>query len=207
MAQHQTHTFYNVLFTLLFYFFLLYSFTLDCPRDNPRIKAGRSFKLFGDFLSSFVFGGMFICRLSQKSPVPLFVKSAYRFPRFLFAYFIIYFGKRKKPAEQDFSILSGLSIADDYSSLTSGRPATEVSRDRMPARADALATITQFTSPNTALVPMVATAVCATVFSALMPAAFSHCLKFVFILFSPFRLFVHRSLSHVRCIRSSRALC
>ena len=42
----------------------------------------------------------------------------------------------------------------------------------MPASIDALNTIIQFTSVNTALVPMVATAVCAIVLTARMPAAF-----------------------------------
>ena len=48
-------------------------------------------------------------------------------------------------------------------------------------KSDALPTITQFTSPSTALVPMVATAVCATVFTARTAAAFAHCFQFFFI--------------------------
>ena len=44
-------------------------------------------------------------------------------------------------------------------SFSSGRPATLVSRLRTPARAVALPTMTQFTSPITAALPMVATAV------------------------------------------------
>ena len=57
---------------------------------------------------------------------------------------------------------------------TSGRPATEVSKDKIPANAEALATAAQFTSPKTAAVPMVAAAVWATVFMARMDAAFAH---------------------------------
>ena len=44
-------------------------------------------------------------------------------------------------------------------SFSSGSPATLVSRLRTPARAAALPTMTQFTSPITAALPMVATAV------------------------------------------------
>ena len=51
--------------------------------------------------------------------------------------------------------------------------------DSIPARTDALATISQFTSDITAVVPIVATAVCAIVLMALTRAAFHHC---VFIL-------------------------
>ena len=48
----------------------------------------------------------------------------------------------------------------DYSSFfSSGSPATEVSSDKIPARADALATITQLMSLIKALVPIVAIAV------------------------------------------------
>ena len=46
-----------------------------------------------------------------------------------------------------------------------------VSRDRIPASSDALPTMSQFTSPMTALVPMVATAVWATVLTARTAAA------------------------------------
>lgn len=69
---------------------------------------------------------------------------------------------------------------------TSGRPATLVSRDKIPASADALATITQSTSPSTAAVLIVAAAVCATVLIARTAAARIQALKFFFILFSPF---------------------
>lgn len=46
--------------------------------------------------------------------------------------------------------------------------------DSIPARTDALATISQFTSDITAVVPIVATAVCAIVLMALTRAAFHH---------------------------------
>ena len=72
----------------------------------------------------------------------------------------------------------------DYPS-TSGSPATEVSRERIPARTEAEATAIQFTSPMNADVPTVATAVCATVFTARTPAAFSHFLKLFFIKIPP----------------------
>ena len=58
--------------------------------------------------------------------------------------------------------------------LSSGRPATLVSRDSTPASADAEATRGQLTSPMAAAVPMVATAVWATVLTARTPAAFTH---------------------------------
>lgn len=60
-----------------------------------------------------------------------------------------------------------------------------VNIDRIPASIEADATIIQFTSPITADVPIVATAVCATVFKALTPAAFNHFVNF-FLNYSPF---------------------
>ena len=60
--------------------------------------------------------------------------------------------------------------------FTSGSPATDVSSDRIPASSAALPTMIQLTSPMTADVPMVATAVCATVLIARMPEAFSQSL-------------------------------
>ena len=63
-----------------------------------------------------------------------------------------------------------------YSSLSvfsSGNPATDVSRDKKPESKDADKTIFQSTLPITVAVPMVAIAVCAIVFTALIPAAFS----------------------------------
>ncbi len=57
-----------------------------------------------------------------------------------------------------------------------------VSIDRIAARIEALPTISQFTSSSTtAEVPMVATAVCAIVFTALMNAAANHFLMFSFV--------------------------
>ena len=49
-----------------------------------------------------------------------------------------------------------------------------VSIDRIPASTDADATAIQSTAPSTAAVPMVAIAVCATVFSARIPLAANH---------------------------------
>lgn len=68
-------------------------------------------------------------------------------------------------------------------SCTSGNPAILVSRLSTAASADAEATISQSTSDSTAQVPIVATAVCASVFSARIPAALIHDLKLVFIVF------------------------
>ena len=61
---------------------------------------------------------------------------------------------------------------------SSGRPAMLVSRLRTPDSAAALPTIAQLTSPITAAVPTVATAVCATVFTARIPAALIHLLQY-----------------------------
>ena len=69
--------------------------------------------------------------------------------------------------------------------FNSGSPATLVSRLRTPARAAAEPTMTQFTSPSTAAVPMVAAAVCATVFSARTPAALIHVITFSLVLIIP----------------------
>ena len=66
---------------------------------------------------------------------------------------------------------------------TSGNPAILVSKDKIPAKALALPTMIQFTSDIVADTPIVATAVCATVLMALIPAAFHH---FLFMLFNPF---------------------
>nr|DAM06522.1 MAG TPA: hypothetical protein [Caudoviricetes sp.] len=73
-----------------------------------------------------------------------------------------------------------------YSVFSSGRPATLVSRLSTPASAEALATTAQLTSPSTALVPIVATAVCATVFTARIAAALSHFFQFLMFLSSSF---------------------
>ena len=56
----------------------------------------------------------------------------------------------------------------------------------MPASADADATAIQLTSPSTADVPMVATAVCAIVFTALTAAAFVQFFQFLMMFSSLF---------------------
>ena len=66
---------------------------------------------------------------------------------------------------------------------TSGNPAILVNKDKIPAKALELPTIIQFTSDIVADTPIVATAVCATVLMALIPAAFHH---FLFMIFNPF---------------------
>ena len=60
-----------------------------------------------------------------------------------------------------------------------------VSNDTSPASREAETTVFQSTPEKTAPVPIVATAVCATVLSALIPAALSHIRNFctVFLLF------------------------
>nr|DAU37772.1 MAG TPA: hypothetical protein [Caudoviricetes sp.] len=78
------------------------------------------------------------------------------------------------------------SVPSSSSGHSSGIPAREVSRDSTPASREALPTIIQSTSDITAVVPMVATAVCATVFSARMPAALIQFFQHLFIVFPPF---------------------
>lgn len=80
-----------------------------------------------------------------------------------------------------FCLFAGLRIAKLVQEIyfNSGRPATLVSRDNSPAKAAAETTATQLTSPSTAAVPIVATAVCATVLTARTPAAYNQ-----FIIFS-----------------------
>lgn len=58
----------------------------------------------------------------------------------------------------------------------------DVNTDSTPASTDAEATAIQSIPPNTVAVPIVATAVCATVFNALIPAAFSHFFVFKLII-------------------------
>jgi hypothetical protein len=78
------------------------------------------------------------------------------------------------------------SVPSSSSGHSSGIPAREVSSERTPASREALPTMSQFTSNSTADVPMVATAVCATVFSARMPAALIQFFQHLFIVFPPF---------------------
>ena len=61
-----------------------------------------------------------------------------------------------------------------FSELHSGKPVMLVSSDNIPASMDV--EITNFVSicPSTVTVPIVAMAVCATVFIALIPAHFAH---------------------------------
>ena len=67
--------------------------------------------------------------------------------------------------------------------------ATLVSSERIPASADALNTAIHGTSPSSAAVPIVATAVWATVLMARIPAALIHLLN-LSIFVSPFVLLV-----------------
>lgn len=67
---------------------------------------------------------------------------------------------------------------------TSGSPvATDVAMDKIPLNIDADATIFQSTEPINVAVPIVAIKVCATVFIALIPAAFNHSLLTFFLSF------------------------
>lgn len=66
----------------------------------------------------------------------------------------------------------------------SGNPATEVNNDNTPASIEVDNVIDQFTSLIAILVPMVATAVWATVFDARIPAAVTQTLNFSLVKFS-----------------------
>lgn len=66
------------------------------------------------------------------------------------------------------------------SSFTSGNPAMEVATDKIPDKTDDDITNRQSTALITALVPIVAAKVCATVFTARTPAAFHHLFVFSF---------------------------
>ncbi len=68
-----------------------------------------------------------------------------------------------------------------------------------PASADVLSTTSQFTWSSSALVPMAATAVYATVFTARTPAAFSH-----FFQFAIPRSFPHHHRPHLDISRRCR---
>jgi hypothetical protein len=80
--------------------------------------------------------------------------------------------------------------------LTSGKPATDVKMDNTPANTDADATITQSTPPNTLAVPIVATAVCATVLIARIPAHFNHFFVLSLMLSSSLSFFAYKKGSH-----------
>jgi hypothetical protein len=82
---------------------------------------------------------------------------------------------------------------DFYSSIisvssgfySSGKPATLVSIDKIPAKREADPTASQLTSPIATLVPMVAIAVCAIVLTARIPAATNQSMfKILFNLFN-----------------------
>lgn len=90
--------------------------------------------------------------------------------------------------------------------ITSGKPAMLVSNDSIPARADDDATISQFTSENTAEVPIVAIAVCAIVFSARIHAALNQSIVniFLFMMFNSYSIFF-KSINSCVC-RFSRFL-
>ena len=62
-------------------------------------------------------------------------------------------------------------------------PATDVSKDNIPDNTDVEMTILQSTSLSNTVVPIVAAAVYAIVFTALIPATFIHFFTFLFIIF------------------------
>ena len=76
----------------------------------------------------------------------------------------------------------------DYSFI-SGKPAILVSNESIPANPAVLKTANHLTSPNAAAVPMAAMAVCATVFTALTDAAFTHLISFSLFIIHPISLF------------------
>ena len=79
---------------------------------------------------------------------------------------------------------TGRPIASVFSyDSNSGSPATDVSMDTTPASTDADTTSLQSTAPKATADPIVPTAVCATVLTALTPAAFAH--FFQSLLFDP----------------------
>ena len=71
-------------------------------------------------------------------------------------------------------VTAAADYSDAFGNFSSGKPAADVSRDRIPASAAVDPTNTQFISDIATVVPMVATAVCAMVFTALIPAALTH---------------------------------
>ena len=93
-------------------------------------------------------------------------------------------------------------------SFTSGKPAMLVSNDSIPARVDDDATISQFTSENTAEVPIVAIAVCAIVFSARIPAALNQSIVniFLFMMFNSYSIFF-KSINSFVCRFSGFLYC
>lgn len=84
-----------------------------------------------------------------------------------------------------------------FHSLTSGSPATLVSNDRSPAKSEAEITTRQSTADSTAEVPMVAIAVCATVFTARTAAALSHFAAFLFIFYPSLKSYTENFLPGV----------
>lgn len=82
-------------------------------------------------------------------------------------------------------------------SLISGKPLTEIKRDNNPERSEAETTNFQSTAEITAEVPIVATAVSATVLIALIPAAFNHLINLSFII-SPPKSFSKFQVLHTR---------
>lgn len=92
--------------------------------------------------------------------------------------------------------------------ITSGKPAMLVSNDSIPARVDDDATISQFTSENTAEVPIVAIAVCAIVFSARIPAALNQSIVniFLFMMFNSYSIFF-KSINSFVCRFSGFLYC
>lgn len=79
----------------------------------------------------------------------------------------------------DFFIVIRLPALPEIAYSTSGSPATDVKTDNTPASRAALPTAIQFTSCITAATPIVATAVCAMVFTALTAAAFAQSFQFL----------------------------
>ena len=74
-------------------------------------------------------------------------------------------------------------------SFISGSPAVLVSSETSPASSEAETVVFQSTPEKTAPVPIVATAVCATVLSALIPAALSHFKNFCTV-FPPYSIYI-----------------
>ena len=80
-------------------------------------------------------------------------------------------------SQPKYAVYTNNGATISYGEVKSLGKATEVSIESMPASMEADSTTHQLTSSSTALVPMVATAVWAIVFTARIPAALSHFLK------------------------------
>src|SRR5574344_2566199 len=90
------------------------------------------------------------------------------------------------------SLCSGFHPSRPSSCGTSGSPLIDVSTDRIADRPAIDATIAQLTCPIATAVPIAAIADCASVLSALIPAALSHLIVDSFMVLSSLKQFAYR---------------